>query len=87
MNIYTNTNSPFPSQVVSDVEKASIEYGTQVAQAIEQEWFNVNEGYDSKNSSGRYETSRRSFHSLRLYARGEQSVRKYKDELSEKSIN
>ena len=27
MNIYTNTNSAFPSQVVSDAEKASIEYG------------------------------------------------------------
>ena len=27
MNIYTNTNSAFPSQVVSDAEKASLEYG------------------------------------------------------------
>ena len=25
MNIYTNTNSAFPSQVVSDAEKASLE--------------------------------------------------------------
>ena len=39
MGIYTNTNSAFPSQVVSDAEKASWEYGTQVAQAIEYEWF------------------------------------------------
>ena len=39
MNIYTNTNSAFPSQVVSDAEKASIEYGSQVAMAIEHEWF------------------------------------------------
>ena len=34
MSIYTNTNSAFPSQVVSDAEKASLEYGTQVGQAI-----------------------------------------------------
>ena len=27
MNIYTNTRSSFPSQVVSDTEKASLEYG------------------------------------------------------------
>ena len=39
MGIYTNTNSAFPSQVVSDAEKASWEYGTQVAHAIENEWF------------------------------------------------
>ena len=39
MSIYTNTNSAFPSQVVSDAEKASWEYGTQVGQAIEYEWF------------------------------------------------
>ena len=39
MNIYTNTNSSFPSQVVSDEEKASLEYGIQVARAIEDEWF------------------------------------------------
>ena len=35
MNIYTNSNSAFPSQVVSDAEKASWEYGSQVAMAIE----------------------------------------------------
>ena len=29
----------FPSQVVSDVEKISYEYGLKVAQAIEGEWF------------------------------------------------
>ena len=49
MNIYSNTNSPFPSQVVSDAEKASLEYGMQVAQAIEQEWFS--QGRTSGNRS------------------------------------
>ena len=43
MGIYTNTRSAFPSQVVSDQEKASIEYGKQVAQAIEGEWFSNKE--------------------------------------------
>ena len=77
MNIYTNTNSPFPSQVVSDAEKASIEYGTQVAQAIEQEWFS-----QGRTSGNRYLTNWNNFHMLRSYARGEQSIQKYKDELA-----
>ena len=74
--------SSFPSQAVSDLEKMSAEYGAKVGRAIEHEWFNTKDGYDGKNGSGRYSTSKQSFHSLRLYARGEQSVRKYKDELS-----
>jgi len=77
MNIYTNTNSSFPSQVVSDAEKASIEYGTQVAQAIEQEWFS-----QGRTSGNRYLTNWNNFHMLRSYARGEQSIQKYKDELA-----
>ena len=77
MNIYSNTNSPFPSQVVSDAEKASLEYGMQVAQAIEQEWFS-----QGRTSGNRYLTNWNNFHQLRLYARGEQSIQKYKDELA-----
>ena len=77
MNIYTDTNSPFPSQVVSDAEKASLEYGEQVAQAIEQEWFS-----QGRVSGNRYLTNWNNFHQLRLYARGEQSIQKYKDELA-----
>ena len=77
MGIYTNTNSAFPSQVVSDAEKASWEYGTQVGQAIEYEWFG-----QGRTSGNRYLTSWNQFHQLRLYARGEQSIQKYKDELS-----
>jgi hypothetical protein len=77
MNIYTNTNSAFPSQVVSDAEKASVEYGSQVAMAIEYEWFR-----SGRTSGNRYLTNWNQFHQLRLYARGEQSVQKYKDELS-----
>ncbi len=77
MNIYTNTNSAFPSQVVSDAEKASVEYGSQVAMAIEYEWFR-----QGRTSGNRYLTNWNQFHELRLYARGEQSIQKYKDELS-----
>jgi len=77
MNIYTNTNSVFPSQVVSDAEKATWEYGEQVAQAIEQEWFR-----NGRTNGNRYLTSWNNYHQLRLYARGEQSIQKYKDELA-----
>tara|TARA_R110002012_G_scaffold43211_3_gene116986 strand:+ start:1589 stop:4000 length:2412 start_codon:yes stop_codon:yes gene_type:complete len=66
----------FPSQAVSDVEKMSMEYGARVGSAIEYEWFSNN------NNSNKYTTYKDSFHSLRLYARGEQSVKKYKNELS-----
>ena len=72
-----NTTSSFPSQVVPDAEKATYDYGLRVAKAIEDEWF--------RNDRGRYDrfnTNYDNFHRLKLYARGEQSVQKYKDELS-----
>ena len=68
--------SYFPSQVVSDAEKLSYDYGLKVAKAIETEWF-----YDDRSQT-RYDTNFNNFHKLRLYARGEQPVQKYKDELS-----
>tara|TARA_R110000751_G_scaffold5175_4_gene24128 strand:+ start:362 stop:2752 length:2391 start_codon:yes stop_codon:yes gene_type:complete len=77
MNINTNTNSAFPSQIVSDSEKATLEYGEQVGQAIEYEWFG-----QGRTNGNRYLTSSNNFHQLRLYSRGEQSTQKYKDELS-----
>jgi hypothetical protein len=77
MKVYTNTNSSFPSQVVSDAEKASYDYGLQVSRAIEQEWFD-----QGRTNQNRYQTNWNNFHQLRLYARGEQSIQKYKDELS-----
>ena len=70
----------FPSQVVSDVEKISYEYGLQVAKAIQHEWFGDETNMHSHNS--RYNNIKNNFHSLRLYARGEQPIQKYKDELS-----
>ena len=68
--------SYFPSQTVSDAEKLSYDYGLKVGKAIEQEWFN-----NDRNIS-RYRSNQNNFHNLRLYARGEQSIQKYKDELS-----
>ena len=64
----------FPSQAVSDLEKLSEDYGLKVARAIRHEWFSGNRNKFQSNLSN--------FHQLRLYARGEQSVEKYKNELS-----
>jgi len=71
-----NYNSSFPDQVVPEEEKSSFEYGLAVAQAIEHEWF--------RNSSGqnRFLDNFQNFNRLKLYARGEQPVQKYKDELA-----
>ena len=70
------TRGIFPSQAVSDAEKASSQYGLEIAKAVESEWFKKDSG------SSRYFANRDNFHRLRLYARGEQSIQKYKDELS-----
>ena len=64
----------FPSQAVSDLEKLSKKYGEQVAKAIKHEWFT---GVNS-----RFSGNINSYHNLRLYARGEQPIQKYKNELS-----
>ena len=70
------TSHYFPSQVVSDLEKNSKEYGLKIGKAIEYEWFNRDSG------TNRFASNQNTFHKLRLYARGEQSIQKYKDELS-----
>tara|TARA_R110002012_G_scaffold119893_1_gene269000 strand:- start:32 stop:2434 length:2403 start_codon:yes stop_codon:yes gene_type:complete len=64
----------FPSQAVSDLEKLSEKYGLDVAKAIKQEWFD--------GTTSKFDGNINNFHQLRLYARGEQSVQKYKNELS-----
>jgi hypothetical protein len=74
--VYNTNNSIFPDQVVPEEEKKSFEYGLAVGNAIEQEWFRNNSGQD------RYSYNFQNFNRLRLYARGEQPVQKYKDELS-----
>ena len=70
--------SRFPSQAVSDLEKISYEYGLKIAKAIEHEWFSN----DQQIGVNRYKNTQANFHRLRLYARGEQPIQKYKDELS-----
>ena len=75
VNIKINPIS-FPDQFATDKEKESVEYGLQIGQSIQYEWF-------KKDSHGcRFYDQRANFHKLRLYARGEQSVGKYKNELS-----
>jgi len=66
----------FPSQTVSDAEKASADYGLQVGKAIQREWFN------SSGGQNKFSSNKAKYHKLRSYARGEQSIQKYKDELS-----
>jgi hypothetical protein len=66
----------FPSQLATDAEKASAEFGLRVGQAIQYEWFRRDSG------SARYYNQWKDFNRLRLYARGEQPIQKYKNELA-----
>lgn len=66
----------FPDQFASDKEKESYGYGLQIGQSIQYEWFRK----DNQNS--RFYNQWGDFHRLRLYARGEQSVAKYKSEMA-----
>ncbi len=78
MKKITNTYSTFPDQVVPDEIKQSIDYGKQVAQAIESDWFSgTRSGVEN-----RFNTNYNNFRTRRLYARAEQPVQKYKDELA-----
>jgi len=80
--IDANSNSSFPDQVVPDEEKQSLEYGLKVGKAIENEWFNNSNNSTRGNYGSKFSTYYNDFHNRRLYARGEQSIKKYKDELS-----
>ena len=76
--IITDSNSIFPDQVVPQEVKDSSEYGLQVGKAIEGDWFS-----GTRTGLGnRYSTQYNNFRNLRLYSRAEQSIQKYKDELS-----
>ena len=63
----------FPRQDVPDKEKASKAYGLKVAKAMEGEWWSRDLGTTN------YIENREEFHRRRLYARGEQDIRYYKD--------
>jgi hypothetical protein len=76
-NVTININTAvFPSQSATDAEKATDAFGLQVGQAIQYEWFRKD------GNSCRYYGQWRDFRRLRLYARGEQSIAKYKNELA-----
>ena len=66
----------FPDQFASDKEKESYEYGLQIGCSISYEWFRKD------NNNSRFYNQWGDFHRLRLYARGEQSVAKYKNEMA-----
>ena len=68
----------FPSVIASDSEKESEDYGLKYAKAIESEWFKRPSG----NGKCGYYDKMTKFHDLRLYSRGEQSVKLYKDVLA-----
>ena len=66
----------FPNQFVSDAEKATDQYGIQIGQAIQYEWFRKD------GNQCRFYNQFANFNRLRLYARGEQPIGKYKNELA-----
>ena len=67
-------DTQFPSQLATDEEKASWEYGLRIGQSISYEWF-------AKTGNGcRYYSQWIDFHRTRLYARGEQPIGKYKNQ-------
>ena len=70
------SSAGFPSQFVSDSEKETVEFGLQIGQAIQYEWFKKD------GNQCRYYNQWRDFNRLRLYARGEQPIGKYKNELA-----
>ena len=70
-------SATFPDQFAPDSEKKTKEFGLVVGQAIQYEWFRK-EGVNQC----RFYSQWLEFNRLRLYARGEQSVAKYKNELA-----
>ena len=64
----------FPTQLATDAEKASAEFGLKVGQSIQWEWF------AKTGNNCRYYSQWIDFHRIRLYARGEQPIGKYKEQ-------
>ncbi len=64
----------FPTQLATDAEKASQEFGLKVGQSIMWEWF------AKTGNNCRYYSQWIDFHRIRLYARGEQPIAKYKEQ-------
>mgnify|MGYP003118646545 CR=1 FL=1 len=69
-------STAFPDQFVSDATKGTFEFGLQIGQAIQYEWFRKD------GNQCRFYSQWQEFNKLRLYARAEQSIAKYKNELA-----
>jgi hypothetical protein len=68
--------SDFPDHLATDEYKSTKEYGLKVGRAIQYEWF------QKKGGSCRFYDQHSNFHQLRLYARGEQDIQQYKDQIA-----
>lgn len=66
----------FPDQFAPDSVKETYEYGLQVGNSIQWEWLS------QSGRSCRFYDRMGEIHKLRMYARGKQSIQKYKDELA-----
>jgi hypothetical protein len=70
------TYRSFPSQNVEFEVQKTTDFGLQVAEAIQYEWFSRN------GQSCRYFEQRDEFHNRRMYANGIQSLKRYKDKFA-----
>jgi len=68
------TKRSYPNPLAPDEEKITEEYGLSMAKAIEYEWW-----YRPNGSMCNFLDKRQQYHNLRLYARGEQDTKLYKD--------
>ena len=66
----------FPSNADSDKEKNSREWGMAATNAVEGRWF------AKESNTSQFYVNRNRYHTLRLYAKGDQDIRRYKDEFS-----
>ena len=66
----------FPSNGDANKVKDTYDWGMKVANAIEIQWF------ERESASNYFYINRNLYHSMRLYAKGDQNIRKYKDEFS-----
>lgn len=70
-------NESFPNEYVPDSQKDTKEFGLKIGKSIQYEWFKQDNGAHCDYYS-RWDR----IHELRLYARGKQSLQKYKNELA-----
>ena len=75
-NDTNKSQAQFPSHADPTKQKDSNKWGLQVANAIEWQWF-------TKDSTlSQFYVNRNRYHTYRLYAKGDQSTQKYRDEFT-----